>query len=401
MAGKASHKNMELPPIPEQTNSQQLPSASLYQNIAGQKDQIHTRYITLKGGAVQAKPSSQVSDEYIVMAPSYVGECSELNTKTEPVFDCNEHMYEMTQYERRTVTDNIPPQHYKTEMQEYRSNRKKKRIKYCVFGVLIALCFLVAIGGLCVALVSHQTGVQKFEAGTAAFSSNSDEMNNYNFSLDLERLNAKMESLQMILASLTNRTSNLEDAVNDSITAILASFNTQIQSTSTAVDAVNNSITTIRRVLSSFGSHLQSTSASVDAVNGNITSIRRDLSSFGSHLQTASASVDAVSRNITSIRRDLASFGTHLQNTSASVDAVSGNITSIRRDLSSFGSHLQITSAFVNSLNTTLHGKVNLFHSCYRDVVSCTVAQHRTNNYWFLCLTSYRPVNVTVSSIVW
>ena len=357
MTGKASHKNMELPPIPEQTDSQQLPSASLYQNVAGQKDQIYT--------------------------------------KTEPVFDCNEHVYEMTQCEHRTDI----PQHYITEMQEYRSNRKKKRIEYCLFGVLIALCFLVAIGGLCVALVSHQTGVRKFEAGTAALSSNSNEIYNYNFSLDLERLNAKMESLQMILASLTNRTSNLEDVVNNSITAILASFNTQIQSTSTAVDAVNNNITTIRRVLSSFGSHLQTTSASVDAVNRNITTIRRDLSSFGSHLQSTSASVDAVNRNITTIRRDLSSFGSHLQTTSASVDAVNRNITSMRRDLSSFGFHLQTTSAFVNSLNTTLHGNVNLFRSCYRDVVSCAVAQHRTNNYWFLCITSYRPVNVTVSSM--
>ena len=339
LAGKASHENnMELPPIPEKmlqsANSQQLPSASLYQNVAGQKDEIHTRYMTLRGGAV-AKPSSRVSDEYIAMAPSYVDECSELKTKTEPVFDCNEHMYEMTQCERHTATGNIPPQHYKTEMQENRSKRKKKRIEYCVFGVLIALCFLVAIGGLCVALVNQ--GVRKLEAGTAALSSNS----NGNFSFDLKRLNAKMEALQMILASLTNRTSSLEDAVNSAIIRNLSSFNTRIRSTS----------------------------ASVDAVNDNITAIRRDLSSFGSHLQT----------------------------TSASVDAVSGNITSIRRDLSSFDFHLQTTSAFVNSLNTTLHGRVNLFSSCYRDVVSCTVAQHRTNNYWFLCITSYRPVNVTVS----
>ena len=320
----------------QSANSQQLPSASLYQNVAGQKDEIHTRYMTLRGGAVP-KPSSRVSDEYIAMAPSYVDECSELKTKTEPVFDCNEHMYEMTQCEHCTATGNIPPQHYKTEMQENRSNRKKKRIEYCVFGVLIALCFLVAIGGLCVALVNHQTGVQKLEAGTAALSSNS----NGNFSLDLERLNAKMEALQMILASLMNRTSSLEDAVNGAIIRNLSSFNTRIRSTSTSVDAVND--------------------------------------------------------NITAIRRDLSSFGSHLQITSASVDAVSGNITSIRRDLSSFDSHLQTTSAFVNSLNTTLHGKVNLFSSCYRDVVSCTVAQLRTNNHWFLCRTSYRPVNVTVS----
>ena len=328
---------MELQPIPEKmlqnADSQQLPSASLHRNIAGQKDQTHTRYITLRDGAV-----AKSSDEYTA---SYVNKCSELKIKTEPVFDYNEHMYEMTQCEHRTATDNIPPQHCKVEMQENHCNRKKKRIKYCIFGVLIALCFLVAIGGLCVALVSHQAGVRKFEAGTAALLNNSNEMNNYNFSLDLERLNAKMELLQMILASLVNRTSNFEDAVNDNITAILSSFNTQILSTSTAVDAVNNNITTIRRVLSSFGSHLQTTSASVDAVNRNITSIRRDLSSFGSHLQT--------------------------------------------------------TSTFVNSLNTTLRGKVNLFSSCYRDIVSCTVAQHRTNNYWFLCRTSYRPVNVTVS----
>lgn len=39
------------------------------------------------------------------------------------------------------------------------------------------------------------------------------------------------------------------------------------------------------------------------------------------------------------------------------------------------------------------------FSGCYKDTISCRVAQHRTINYWYLCSTASKSVNIIVSTL--
>ncbi len=41
--------------------------------------------------------------------------------------------------------------------------------------------------------------------------------------------------------------------------------------------------------------------------------------------------------------------------------------------------------------------RVNLFQNCYDEVASCTIRRHSDIQYWHLCSTPYRRINITVS----
>ena len=123
-------------------------------------------------------------------------------------------------------------------------------------------------------------------------------------------------------------------------------------------------------------------------ISSGFQQIGRNVTSLQMRVSIVHTRNDMLRNNITSLTQKIST----LKNSVLHVYMI---LTSVRNDVSIVQSNISSLSYRIST-----NGERNRFHvsTCYKDTTSCRVQRHVRNNYWYLCVTPFMSVNVTVSS---
>lgn len=215
-----------------------------------------------------------------------------------------------------------------------------------------------------------------------------------------DNIEGQINYTSLKITELTSRLANLENSLNSSSGLQNLKLNLSVLQSSVSVLQNNvasltaeqrttvNNLSTVNLTLDT---RLNATEVNLSALLNRSTVLERTVNSVGIQGNATHEKLIMLQNGISAIKEQLAT--------------VTNNTTSLQRNLNQFQTALNATLTntviTLRQINATIKSNVGLYSRCYKDVASCTVIQHDNNPHWYVCITPFRAINVTVCYIMY
>ena len=261
-------------------------------------------------------------------------------------------------------------------------------------------------------LSSH---VESLTANTSELSSHVESLaaNTSELSSHVKSLAANTSKLSSHVESLTANTSELSSHV-ESLAANTSELSSHVESLAANTSELSSHVKSLAANTSKLSSHVESLTANTSELSSHVESLAANTSELSSHVKSLAANTSELSSHVKSLTANTSELSSHVESLAANTSELSSHVESLAANTSEFSSQISRLNATtmmnirttgmnyarldsnLNNLRSSLE-MVDAFSGCTEVTMSCSPAEHNSNEFLYACSTNSTEISTHVS----